>query len=241
MTHASAVAGLAVASVVAVLGLPVQPFLGEPDDSRPAPTTVVPGDDATTSQPATTPMAPELVGSEPEPTAEEPLGEGLPAEGSTDDAPLSDTALSGETATLDGSVDASAGTEPSGALIPTETPLADPTGLDGSEDSAGGGAGSPAPRPFGDGAPATGNGQGADNWPENDDGTTSPGQSGGSKGQESGGAPTDWPAKPEHPVSTPPGQSAWPEEPVDPTSAGSERPGQSQEPGARAPGRHAKR
>jgi RNA polymerase sigma factor (sigma-70 family) len=101
--HVGAVAGLAVASVVAVLGIPMERSVGEPH-SQPPVSSVVPNHEPMLGPPVGTVAEPAAEGAEAEPPAE-PAGVDLMM------APPTEPAISGESVTANGGMEADAGAE----------------------------------------------------------------------------------------------------------------------------------
>jgi hypothetical protein len=194
MSHMSAVAGLAVASVVAALGLPADRSSGEPAESPPAFTTVVPDDAATTDESSGALVEPTVDLSEPPLSTDDPTNEGTVAESGTANALSSVEMPGGEAGTVSGGVQVPADPEATGdsglaESVPDTAPSAD--GEPGQRGGAGGPE-SPGAQPFGDGVPTTPQGQGGNNWPWSDGEATGPGQP--------GSAPHSGSGKPEHAV-----------------------------------------
>ena len=229
ITHATAVAGLAVASVVAALGVPVVELsIGQPAQAPPEMNSVVPGDLNPSGDSAGTVAEPSLDGSVPASTTEEAVVE-------TEEllTPTPDPTASGELGVVSGSVGVPVTTDVS-ALTPT------PVSTTGSTESTAPASGStaepgtaygspsatPGPEPFGADSPASEYAQGTENWPGSDDGTSGPGRSdsapgktessqpaGGDGGSATGGKPSAPPAPSQaaDPGTKGPGNSARPE------------------------------
>ena len=231
ITHATAVAGLAVASVVAALGVPaVELSIGQPAQAPPEVNSVVPGLNPSGDS-AGTVAEPSLDSSVPGSTTEEAVVTTVETEGLL--TPTPDPTASGELGVVSGSAGVPVTTDAS-ALTPTPVST---TGSTGSPAPAAGSTGepgtangspsaTPGPEPFGADSPASEHAQGAENWPGSNDGTSGPGRSdsapgktkssqpaGGDGGSATGGQPSapPVPSQAADPGTKGPGNSARPE------------------------------
>jgi hypothetical protein len=176
---------LAVASVVAVLGVPaVELPIGEPAQAPPAMNTVVPGESVGTV------VEPSLENSEPASTTGE-TGV-IPVETEGLETPTSDPTVGGDI----GAVSEVAGVPVTAetALTPDSTTVgtgsSEPATGSTAEPSTYGTPGTSSAEPFGAVSPAGEYSQGTGNWPGSDDGTSGPGQSDATPGKVESGQPT---------------------------------------------------
>jgi RNA polymerase sigma factor (sigma-70 family) len=226
ISHATAVAGLAVAGVVAVLGVPaVELSIGEPAQAPPEMNSVVPGDRNLSGDSAGTVAEPSLDDGEPASSTEESSVTTVETEGL--ETPTSDPTIGGDIGVVseDAGVPVTAEgpettltpdstTGSTGSSTPTSGSTAEPGTTYGTQ------TGPPGPAPFGAGSPAADYAQGTENWPRSDDGTSGPGRSDAAPGQSTGGDGGE-PSTDVQP-STPP------------------RPSQAADPGTRGPGNSAR-
>jgi hypothetical protein len=239
ITHATAVAGLAVASVVAALGVQaVELSIGQPAQAPPEMNSVVPGDLNPSGDSAGTVAEPSLDSSVPASTTEEAVVTTVETEGLL--TPTPDPTASGELGVVSGSVGVPVTTDvyaptPVSTTGSTETPApasgstAEPGTTYGSPSAT------PGPEPFGADSPASEHAQGTENWPGSDDGTSGPGRSDSAPGKTKSSQPADGDGG-----SATGGQPSAPPAPSQAADPGTKGPGNSARPEHAGGGRHKK-
>jgi hypothetical protein len=219
---------LAVASMVAVLGVPgVERSAGEPAQAPPGINTVVPGDRNLSG--AGTVVEPSLENNEPASTTEDAGVTPVETEGL--EMPTSDPTVGGDIGVV---------SDVAGVSVTAETTLTPDSGSTAEPGTYGTPSGTSSAEPFGAGSPAGENAQGTENWPGSDDGTSGPGQSDVAPGKSEPGQPTGGsgggPATDGQP-STQPSTPPKPSQAADPGTRGPEN---SSRPAHAGGGRHKK-